>query len=216
MRRISVWALLPVVLFALGVGTLVGRAVSDDGDKAASSGPQTTATVLGKRFTREDSTTTTEPESSATTAVSVPVETASPTTVVTTTTVATAATTPTTRAATGPQCGTGGASASLKLVVDGTGSPSDPTFTYSGPATVANNTTKAIQIDTLLLRFTSTDGTREEVAVSGAAGTVLEAGVTKDFAVSFTTKHPPKDRDGVEIASFSYRAPGASRPCASN
>jgi hypothetical protein len=221
MRRISVWALLPAVLFALGVGTLLGRAVSDDDTTAASSGPRTPATVLGKRFTRDDTTTTTEAVSSATTVVSVPVESATPTTVAATTatttaTAAPAGTTPTTQSpATGSQCGTGGASASVKMVVDGTGSPSNPSFTYSGPVTVANNTTRAIQIDTLVLRITSTDGTREEVPVNGAAGTVIEAGVTKDFSFSHTTSHPPKDEGGVDIASFSYRAPGASRPCAS-
>jgi hypothetical protein len=221
MRRVNVWLLVPAVLLALGVGTLVGRAVDDDGETAASKPTK----VLGQQFERdettttaEETTTTTEAESTTTTAA-VTTTTAKATTATTakaavTATTAAPAVTPTTRRSAGdPNCGDGPAGASANLTVSGDGPTSDPVFTYSGPATVTNNTGKPIELTALVLRLQSSDGTTQDVAVPGAAGTVIENGVSRDFAFTYKTKHPPKP-NGASVSAFSYKPPGGTRNCA--
>ena len=225
-RHINAWLLVPAVLLALGVGTLLGRAVQDD-DPAVASGAKTE--VLGEQITKDaDETTTTTATTEAPAADASPAVGAAPTaaaatttTTVVHTTVATTATTakpaaPTTTAArrvTDNGCGDGAATAKGNFRITGDGPPNDPFFTYSGPATVTNNTTKAIQIDSLEVRITSADGTVERVQVPGAVGTVVQPGTAKDFAFDYTTKHEPKE-GGAQMGTFAYRAPGGSASCA--
>jgi cytoskeletal protein RodZ len=219
MRRVNVWLLVPAVLLALGVGVLIGQAGDDDSDTAASD----RAEVLGQQFERDETTTTseetttTEAETTTTTAAvtttTVQATTAT-TATATVTTAAPAVTTTTRRPAGDPNCGSGPAGASANLTVSGSGPPSDPVFTYTGPVTVTNNTGKAIELTSLVLRLQSSDGTVEQVAVAGAAGTVIENGVSRDFAFSHQSKHPPKP-DGASVSAFAYKPPGGTRNCAS-
>lgn len=224
-RRINAWLLLPAVLLALGVGALLGRAIQDDDTGQTASAPK--AQVLGERLTApEESTTTTElttdspapvettttaaPATTATTAATATATTAKPPTTATTAKPATTTTTPARVAG----CGTGAASAAGKFTITGDGPPSDPSFHYSGPVTVVNNTTAAIEVATLDVRITSADGTVETVAVPGAPGTVIQPGASKDFAFTYTTKHPPKE-GGAQMGAFAYRPPGGPTNCAS-
>jgi uncharacterized protein affecting Mg2+/Co2+ transport len=216
MRRISVWFVLPTVLLALSLGTLLGRALKDDSTPAAAGKPK----VLGVQITQPpDSTTTSSSEAKTTTTAASPGTTTATTAKAATTattaraTTAAATATTTTRVSGDPNCGTGSAAASADLAVDGTGPPTDPTFTYTGPVRVDNKTTKAIQIDTLVLRLTSDDGTVESVAVPGAAGSVIQPGATQTYSFKYASKHPPK-QNGASIGEFTYRAPGGSKPCA--
>ena len=227
MRRVNAWLLVPAVLLALGVGVLVGRAGDDDSNDAAA-GRRTE--VLGQQFERDETTTTTEAEETTTTAAETTTTTAAAVTTttakakattattvatVTATTAAPAAATTTTRAPAGdPNCGTGPSSASASLTVSGGGPPSSPTFTYSGPVSVTNNTGKAIELTTLVLRLVSSDGTTEDVSVAGAAGTVIQSGVTKDFPFTHQTPHPPK-QGGASVSGFAYKPPGGTKNCAS-
>ncbi|MEY2477964.1 MAG: hypothetical protein QOG87_3279 [Actinomycetota bacterium] len=221
MRRVNVWVLLPAVLLALGVGVLVGRA-GDDGNETAST---TSSTVRTTTSTTEDTTTTSEDTTtttSATTTTTAAAGAARTTTTVRASAPATQTSTETSiRPATttpgqpsDPACGTGTAAASAHLVVTGTDPPPNP-YKYSGPVTVTNNTGKAIELTSLVVRLTSQDGTIEDVAVTGAAGTVIENGASKDLPFSYSTSHPPKDTDGTSLASFAYKPPGGTRNCAS-
>ena len=212
MRRMSTWAIVASILLALGVGVLVGRALDDDeADVAASSSSTTTSSSS----TTSSSTTVASSDESTTTTVQL--VTAAPQTASTTTpTTAPGATITTAARSSNSACGTGTANASAKLVVTGQGTPPNVTFTYSGPVTVANNTTKPIEVDALVIRLTSEDGTVEDVPVSGAAGTVIAAGATRDYGFSHTTPHEPKEEgSGVSLARFSYRPPGQSTICGS-
>lgn len=211
---------LPAVLLALGVGVLIGRAIDDDPTTAASRVP---TEVQGKQFER--TTTTTEPDAAdeETTTTTAAVTAEATTTTVAAVAQATATTAPTrpsttttARPPSNPACGSGAASAGLQMQVTGDGPPSNPRFTYAGTASVVNNTSKAIELDQLVLRISSTDGTNESVAVPGAAGAVIEAGATRAFNVSHTTAHPPKDKDGVSIAAFSYGPPNSTVTCAAS
>ena len=226
LRRVNVWLLVPAVLLALGVGVLLGQAGDDGGDTAAAKRTE----VLGQQFER-DETTTTEAEATTTTAAAetttttaasaaaarttTTVRATTATTAATTVTTAAPAVTTTTRAPAGdPACGTGPASACANLTVTGDGPPSAPFFTYSGPVTVTNNTGRPIELTSLVLRLDSSDGTSENVAVPGAAGTVIESGTAKDFTFSYKTSHPPK-QNGASVSGFAYKAPGGTRNCAS-
>ncbi|MDQ1375594.1 MAG: hypothetical protein QOJ09_2932 [Actinomycetota bacterium] len=220
MRRINAWLLVPAVLLALGVGTLIGRAI-DDGSSTASkpAGVRSTSTTKAETSTTDTTDTTVAGSTTTTTAAPAPVA-ATPGTAKTAIVTATATTAKpasgatTTQAATSNSaCGAGSASTSAKLDINGSGPPSDPTFTYSGPVTVNNNTGKAIEVDRLEVRITSADGTVENVPVAGAPGTIIQNGASKDFAFSHTTKHPPKD-GGAQMGAFSYRAPGTTTVCA--
>jgi hypothetical protein len=219
-QRISAWLLVPAVLLALGVGTLLGRAVHDD-TPAVASGKKTE--VLGSVVTRPDTSTT---ETTGTTAASEPTTTAAPAVAAATTsttavqavattapTTAKPATTTTTRRVADDGCGAGSAGAQAQLRITGDGPPNDPFFTYSGQVTVTNNTTKTIEVDTLDVRITSADGTVERVPVQGGHGALIDSGVARDFSFSFTTKHEPKE-GGAQMGTFSYRAPGGSAICA--
>ncbi len=224
MRRVNVWLLVPAVLLALGVGVLAGRAVDDDNDTAAAKRTE----VLGQQFERDETTTTeaqsltTEPEATTTTAATAAVAPATSTTVRATTatpatptvTTAAPAVTTTSRPAADPACGPGSAGASASLFVSGDGPPSSPVYTYSGPVSVANNTGKPIELTALRLRLDSADGTSQEVTVAGAAGTVIESGVTRDYNFSHQTSHPPKE-NGARVSAFAYKPPGGTRNCAS-
>jgi hypothetical protein len=223
MRRVNVWFLLPTVLLALAVGTLLGRAVDDNGDSTASSAGPTK--VLGSVVTRPETTTTAATDTTETT-VSDIATTTTPATVAastattvkatsaitTATTATTTASTPTTQRASVAGCGAGSAGVAAKITVNGSGPSSNPTFTYSGPVSVINNTDKAIEVETLVLRLASTDGTNEDVAVAGGPGTVIAPGATKDIAFSHSTSHPPKD-NATSVARFSYKPPGGTRAC---
>jgi hypothetical protein len=220
MRRVNVWLLVPAVLLALGVGTLLGRAVDDDSDTAAA-GRNTK--VLGRQFERDETTTTSEDTTaeaeSTTTAAAVTTTTVKATTATTVagataTTAAPAGTTTTRRPAGDPNCGNGPAGASANLVVTGSGPTSSPVFTYNGPVSVSNNTGKAIELTSLVLRLVSSDGTSQDVAVPGATGTVIETGVTKDFNFTHQTSHPPK-QNGASVSAFAYKPPGGTKNCAS-
>ena len=222
MRRVNVWVLVPAVLLALGVGVLVGRA-GDDGNETAST---TSSTVQTTTSTTEDTTTTSEDTTtttSATTTTTAAAGAARTTTTVRASAPATQTSTETSiRPATttpgqpsDPACGSGTAAASAHLVVNGSGPPTSPTYTYQGPVTVTNNTGKAIELTSLVVRLTSQDGTIEDVAVTGAAGTVIATGASKDLPFSYSTSHPPKDTDGTSLASFAYKPPGGTRNCAS-
>lgn len=224
MRRVNAWLLVPAVLLALGVGVLIGRAGDDDSNDTASGRTD----VLGQQFERDETTTTTEVEETTTTAAETTTTTAAVTTTttakattattaatVTATTAAPAPATTTTRAPAGdPNCGTGPASAGANLTVSGSGPPSSPTFTYSGPVSVTNNTGKAIELTALVLRLVSSDGTSQDVAVAGAAGTVIQTGVTHQFNFTHQTSHPPK-QDGASVSAFAYKPPGGTKNCAS-
>jgi hypothetical protein len=199
------------VLLALSAGVLIGRALERNDEE--SSGSNDTTTTSEVTSTSSSSTSVAE---TTTTVVSVPSLTASPTTVATTsTTGGSTGTTATTRKPNEPECGAGSATASAKIKVDVTGSTDPPTYTYSGPVTVNNQTTKAIQIDSLVVRITSKDGTVEDEPVSAAINSVVDAGASRDFAFTYTSDHPDKP-DGISLVKFAYRAPGASHSCASS
>lgn len=223
MRRVNVWVLVPAVLLALGVGVLVGRA-GDDGNETAST---TSSTVRTTTSTTEDTTTTSEDTTTTTTSATTTTTAAAGAARTTTTVRASAPATQTStetsiRPATttpgqpsDPACGGGTAAASAHLVVTGSGTQPNATYTYSGPVTVTNNTGKAIEITSLVVRLTSKDGTIEDVAVTGAAGTVIATGASKDIPFSYSTSHPPKDTNGTSLAAFAYKPPGGTRNCAS-
>ena len=215
MRRMSAWAVMAAVLLALGIGVLVGRAVDDDEPEAAST-RSVTSTSTSTSSTTSSSTSTTVASADGSTTTTVKVVTAAPQTA-STTTPTTAAGAPATTAArpSNPACGSGTANASAKLVVTGEGPPANPVYKYSGPVTVANNTSKPIEVDTLVLRLSSSDGTNEEVPVSGAAGTVIAAGATHDFGFNHTTSHEPKAENAVTVSKFAYGPPGQTAVCGS-
>ena len=224
MRRVNAWLLVPAVLLALGVGVLVGRAGDDDSNDTAA-GRRTE--VLGQQFERDETTTTTAAEETTTTAAETTTTTAAAVTTTTTkatttttaarvtaTTAAPAVTTTTRAPASDPSCGTGPASAGANLTVSGSGPPSNPTFTYSGPVSVTNHTGKAIELTALVLRLVSSDGASEDVTVAGAAGTVVQSGVTHQFNFTYQTPHPPK-QGGASVSAFAYKPPGGTKNCAS-
>ena len=218
----SAWVLVPAVLLALGLGVLVGRAVDDDAADVASNSTSTSSSSSSTSSSSSSSSSTVAVTADSTT-TTVRVVTAAPQTASTTTpttrpasaTPAAGATATTSAPPSNPACGAGSASASAKLAISGSGPPSDPRFTYSGPVTVANNTDKAIEVDSLVIRLSSSDGTNEDVPVSGAPGTVIAAGATRDFGFSYTTSHPPKEQGAASVSKFSYRPPGQSSICAS-
>lgn len=221
MRRMSAWAVVTAVLLALGIGVLVGRALDDDTDAASSTA--STSTSSSSSSSSSSSTSLVDEATTESTTTTVKIVTAAPQTASTTTpttrapSVTTAPGSPATtaRQPSNPACGSGTATASAKLAISGSGPPANPQFTYSGPVTVTNNTTKAIEVDSLVLRITSKDGTNEDVPVAGTAGTTITAGATHDFGFSHTTTREPRDDGGVSVLAFSYGPPNSTVNCGS-
>jgi hypothetical protein len=217
MRRMSAWAVVTAVLLALGIGLLVGRALDDDDTEAASSTAATSTSTSSSSTSTSTSVVEEATAESTTTTIKVVVaapQTAS-TTTPTTATTAVGATATTAPQPTNPACGSGTASSTAKLAVTAKGTKPNDQYTYSGPVTVTNNTTKAIEVDSLVLRITSKDGTNEDVPVSGLAGVTIAAGATHDFGFSHTTTHEPKDSGGASVLAFSYGPPNSTVTCGS-
>ena len=202
-------AIAALAVALLAGGFAIGYGVHDDsGTTSASPKPS----VLGKVFER---TTTTSAGTPTTVSAQAPPTSQAPTPATTVTTAAAAATvaaTPTTVAtppatvAPSNACGTGSANATLAATTFPQHEAPNTDYETDATVSVANNVSKAIQIDALTLRMTLQDGRTEDVVFNGAVGTVVQPGNTGKFTVKVDTGKTPAQ--SVAINSFAFHTAG--------
>jgi hypothetical protein len=211
MKLPSAIAAASVAVAVAAVAFAIGYGISDDqGPKSAASKPQ----VLGQVFARtpDASTTTTTspaPQAPPTSKAATPAATATTakaaTTQVRTTTQQTSATTPATVITSG-ECGTGTAQASVESQIAPRERTASTTYDTFVKARVDNGISKAIQIDTLSVRFTYHDRPSQDYVLSGASGAVIQPGTSGTFTPPpVNTPVPP---DSVSLASFAFHTAG--------
>lgn len=226
MRRVLMYAI-PIVM-AAGLLAAVANSPEDEGQDVASGGDnpsleqggKVTGTTLPAVIETPDTTAPTTappaPETTTTTAAPPP----PPTTVTTAARPRPASspprrtTPPTTAAPVQPvvqqpepvDCGTGSASARTRLVNDGSG--------YKLVATVINESTKAIQLDSLAVRATYADGSRDyNVNVGGRVVEPRPGQAEMDFEIPESAgAGAPTD---FHIAEFKFHTAGLPQ-CASS
>lgn len=99
-------------------------------------------------------------------------------------------------------CGTGSPSVEVET---GTISLEGSTRRFRPRATVANNATKAIELDRLTIRITYGDG-QTDLLDAGAVGTVVQPGASVDFQFNEVT-HDARVED-IEVAEFRFHTAG--------
>jgi hypothetical protein len=197
---------------ALAVGAFaLGYGIGDDnaGSKRAAGKPQ----VLGQVFARDGVTTTTaaaasSPQAPPTSQAPTPttVTTAAPARAVQTVATSPPQTTTPATVITTSECGTGTARASIESRVAPREASANTTYDTSVTGHVQNGLTKAIQIDSLTVRFSYHDRPAQDYVMSGAVGAVVESGNTATFtAPPVNTPVPP---DSVTLASFAFHTAG--------
>jgi hypothetical protein len=207
-RRQDLAALAAATLVLVGAG--VTRVLTYDGATTVST------SVLGQTFTRAAPTsttakaatpapTTTRPPQAAAAPAPAPATTttdAAPTT----TTSARPAPSATTTTTAKPDCGTGETRAEAHATV--VAHPDPGRYVVSGSVDVINNLTKAVVVDTLVVRFVYADQSIDLIEVPTAAGTQVEAGQTKTipFDDQTTTKIP----SSTSIEGLDYRVAGVA------
>ncbi len=202
-----------IALFAGGFA--IGHGVSDD------SGSNSNKTqVAGKVFakTEEPTTTTTTPAPQApptsqapAAAAPAPTATTAPqatATVLNTTTASTTApvTTPATVVVVNSDCGSGTADAHLSSQTQPKERSANTDYQTDIAVDVNNRLNKPIQLDSLSVRITTTDGRVYDVVFNSAPGTVIQPGNTGRFTTSVNTGKTPAQT--LDLTSFAFHTAG--------